>query len=153
MWNGVAMSGELPLHRAKLTEMFAFWGWDVREQDLRLAWHIEDVIELAVWVVFHRVDGVVQREWVISEPTGMLPIDHLSATGLPNAPAALRQFAAQWLVIANQPLEDRLPPERVAELRRSKPQVLAQAQQMREMIRVAAELLADCAAEPGPPAA
>jgi len=144
------MASDLPIHRAKLKEMFAFWGWEVREQDLRLAWHVDDAIELAVWAVFHRVDGGVSREWVISEPTGMLPIDHLSATGLPNAPSALRAFATRWQVIANERLEDQLPAERVAELRKTKPQILAQAQHMREMIGVAAELLFDCAGEDGP---
>jgi hypothetical protein len=143
------MAGDLPQHRLKLVEMFTFWGWDVREQDIRLAWHVEDVIDLAVWAVFRRSGEQVSREWVISEPTGMLPIDHLSAGGLPNAPSALREFATRWQVIANERLEDRLPPERLAELRRSRPQVLAQAQQMREMIGIAAELLLDCADEAG----
>lgn len=140
---------ELPAHRVKMTEMFAFWQWDVRDEDIRLAWHVEDVINLAVWAVFRRTPEGRQREWVISEPTGMLPIDHVSAAGLPNAPAALREFATRWQVIASERMEDRLPADRVKTLRLTKPHVLAHAQQMREMIGVAAELLSDCADDAG----
>jgi hypothetical protein len=139
------MAAELPSHREKMREMFAFWGWNVAEQDVRLAWHEEAALELAIWTVFRKEGNAMVREWVISEPTGVLPIDHLPAAQLPNAPSALRAFATHWEKIAMESLEDKVGPERAAYLRENKPDVFVQNENMRQMIGIAAELLDDFA--------
>mgnify|MGYP000157663292 CR=1 FL=1 len=141
------MAIDLPKHREKMREMFAFWGWDVRDQDVRLTWYEMGDLELAVWVIFRRDGGKMQREWVISEPTGILPIDHLSADKLPNARSALNAFASLWKRTASESLVAKVGPERAAWLRANKPDVLAQNEQMLQMIGLAAELMADCANE------
>lgn len=141
------MLADLPKHREKMREMFAFWGWDVRDSDVRLSWSETGDLELAIWVVFRREKGRMIREWVISEPTGILPIDHLAADTLPNARAALQAFASMWQRIATESLEEKVGPERAAWLRANKPDVLTQNEHMRQMIGVAAELLAGCADE------
>ncbi len=141
------MADELAAQRAKLTEMFAFWGWQVRPDDVRLAWHIENELSLAVWVVWRQTPDGMRRSWAVTEPTGTLPIDHLPADGVPDHQAALRAFGARWRTIAGERLEERLGRERTARIRRDNPAVLHQAERMRAMIGVAAELLLGLAEE------
>ena len=135
------MADELEAQRAKLTEMFAFWGWRVRPEDVRLEWHIEAELSLAVWVVWRHTPDGLRRAWAVTEPTGTLPIDFLPAEGISNHRQALRAFGERWQMVAGEPLEVRLGPERTARLRRDQPSVLQQSARMRSMIGVAAELL------------
>ncbi|MBA3686170.1 MAG: DUF4826 family protein [Planctomycetes bacterium] len=138
--------GELAAHRSKLAEIFSFWGWTVRDQDLRLEWHHDHAIDLAVWAV--TVSGpTAARWWVISEPTGMLPIDRLDARTISDARGALRAFAAHWQEQSRQRLEDRLGPEKSARLRATTPLAFTQAEQLRGMLGAAAQLLDDLAKE------
>lgn len=139
------MAQDLSAHRLKMREMFVFWGWDVRDEDVRLEWHEEADLELAVWAVFRRHNDKIKREWVISEPSGILPIDHCSADEVPNPKAALKAFAERWEKIARETLEQKVGADRFAWLQRHRPQVVAQNEQMRMMIGVAAELLDDFA--------
>jgi hypothetical protein len=141
------MADDFHQHRLKMREMFSFWGWEVRDDDIRMEWNVNADLELAVWAVFRRHNGKILREWVISEPTGILPIDHLSAEHLPNAKAALHAFAQRWDQVAMESLEDKVGPERMAWLSKHRPEVVAQNEQMRQMIGIAAELLDDFASE------
>ena len=141
------MADELAAQRTKLTEMFTFWGWQVRPEDVRLEWHIEAELSLAIWVVWRHTPDGLRRSWAVTEPTGMLPIDHLPADGIPNHGAALRAFGKRWQTVAGERLEGRLGPERTARIRRDNPALLQQAERMRAMIGVAAELLLGLAEE------
>lgn len=141
------MADALAAQRAKLTEMFAFWGWQVRPEDVRLEWHIEAEISLAVWVVWRQTPEGLHRAWAVTEPTGTLPVDHLPADGIPDHQAALRAFGERWRATAGERLEERLGRERTARIRRENPAVLQQAERMRAMIGVAAELLLGLADE------
>lgn len=131
----------LDAQRAKLNQMFDFWGWDVRPDDVRLEWHIDAELSLAVWCIWRRTDAGMVRAWAITEPSGVLPVDQLPADGIANPRSALRAFGERWQVVATDRLEDRLDPGRVAELRRSNPAIFQQAEHMREMIGVASQLL------------
>ena len=141
------MADELAAQRTKLTEMFTFWGWQVRPEDVRLEWHIDAELSLAVWVVWRHTPEGLRRSWAVTEPTGMLPIDHLPAEGIPNHGAALRAFGERGRTAAGEPLERRLGPERTARIQRENPAMLQQDERMRAMIGVAAELLLGLAEE------
>ncbi len=145
------MADELAAQRAKLTEMFAFWGWQVRPEDVRLEWHIEAELSLAIWVVWRQTPDGLRRSWAVTEPTGILPIDHLPGEGIANHGAALRAFGERWRAVAGEHLEQRLGPERTARIKRENPAVLQQAANMRAMIGVAAELLLGLADEDDEP--
>lgn len=146
------MDAQLETQRAKLMDMFPFWGWRVRPDDVRLEWHIEADLSLAVWCVWHRDDGgVLRRAWAITEASGLLPIDSLQGDGVPNAHSALRTFALRWQEASQKSFAERIGPERAAELQRTNPAVLHQAERMQEMIGVAAELLLDLSVEDEPP--
>ena len=144
------MADELAAQRAKLTEMFAFWGWQVGHDDVRLDWHIEAELSLAIWVVWRHTPDGLRKSWVVTEPTGMLPIDHLAADGVPTHAAALRAFGERWQKIASERLEGRIGPERTARIRRDNPAMLQQAEHMRTMIGVAGQLLLGLADEASP---
>lgn len=136
-------------HRTKLRELFAFWGWEIRDRDCCLAWHVDADLSLAVWAVWRQTPEGLQRHWVVSEPTGVLPIDQLDGGGIPNAAAALRAFAARWRLEAASSLEERIGPERTAFLRRERPGTLEQAAQLRSLLTLASDLLEQCADDPG----
>jgi hypothetical protein len=141
------MADQTAAQRAKLTEMFAFWGWRVRPEDVRLEWHIEAELSLAVWSVWRSTPDGMRKSWAITEPSGTLPIDHLPADGVATYVEALREFGERWRQIAAESLEKRIGEEHTGRLRRENPGVLTQAKRMRAMIGVAAELLLDLAAE------
>lgn len=125
-------------HRAKLDGIVGFWGWEIASA--HLVWHNSDELSLALWAVLPAGEPAA-RQWVITEPSGALPVDSIPVGEAPNVRAALLRFANIWADRAAEPIEQRLPPERLARLLSKDPDALARDVRMRQLIGAAAALL------------